>query len=90
LFAYEASKEVVSDLPTPPLPLTTAITFFTDAFLCGAFNKLSFFLDAQLPEAQVEQLCVQFSDIVLSSLCYLDYYTPTAKFCQLFRLCFTL
>ena len=33
-----------------------------DEPLCGAFNILSFFLEAQL-ELQLEQSCVQFSDM---------------------------
>jgi phage-related protein len=49
------------DFPTPPFPLTTAITFFTEEFLCGSFNKLSALRELQL-EAQLEQLCEQFSD----------------------------
>jgi hypothetical protein len=57
---------VVSDFPTPPLPLTTPIIFFILESLCGSFTILSFFLDEQDEEEQVEQLCVQFSDILLS------------------------
>ena len=34
--ALTARSEVTSDFPTPPLPLTTAITFFT--FLLYAIN----------------------------------------------------
>ena len=34
-----ASRQVTRDLPTPPFPLTTAITFFTDAPSCRYFRK---------------------------------------------------
>jgi hypothetical protein len=53
-------------LPTPPLPLATAITFFTlDAALSFAEkSKLSFLSAHFLP--QVEQSCVQFSSAMMS------------------------
>ena len=62
LWANEASREVVSDFPTPPFPLTTAIAFLMEASACGDLRKLSFVLDEQFDEHD-EQSCVQFSDI---------------------------
>ena len=64
----------MSDFPTPPLPLTTAITFLMDERACGAFKKLSVFLEAQ-SEEQLEQSCVQFSDIIFSFFKILSLYT---------------
>ena len=55
LCAYAASSEVVKDFPTPPLPLTTAITFLIDDFLCGSFKKLSFFCLSEQLLPQDEQ-----------------------------------
>ena len=53
--ALTARSEVTSDFPTPTLPLTTAITFFTFLLLsflefCGAVLSLQ-------SEPQLEQLC---------------------------------
>ena len=44
--------EVVSDLPTPPFPLTTPITFFT--LLCLFSGSIMLFLESE--EHVVEQL----------------------------------
>ena len=53
----EASRLVTRDLPTPPLPLTTAITFLTLAPSRRGLRKLSAVRSEQvLP--QVEQSCV--------------------------------
>jgi hypothetical protein len=52
-----ASIEVTSDLPTPPFPLTTAMTFLTLLISCS-FSEKSFFgsfLSAQSSE-QLPQL----------------------------------
>ena len=58
--ALTARSEVTSDFPTPPLPLTTAITFFTFLLLsflefCGAVLSLQ-------SEPQLEQLCERSLD----------------------------
>jgi hypothetical protein len=67
-FIVTASREVTSDFPTPPLPLTTAMTFFTLLILCGfAFSLTGSFLSAQ-DSPQELQLWSQFSLIVSGSL----------------------
>ena len=53
----EASRLVTRDLPTPPLPLTTAITFLTDAPSRRGLRKLSAVRSEQF-WLQVEQSCV--------------------------------
>jgi hypothetical protein len=51
-------------LPTPPLPLATAITFFMDeAWLGFAEKSNSSFLSEQFL-LHPEQLCVQFSSAI--------------------------
>ena len=75
LAALTASIEVTSDLPTPPLPLTTAITFLTlilFAFLTFCGSVLSPQSEPQLPQS-----CVHSSLIFLPLffITYnLDYY----------------
>ena len=64
LLALTASIDVTSDLPTPPLPLTTAITFLTLPLL-AFLNICGPFLDSQ-SELQLEQLPEQFSLITSS------------------------
>ena len=62
-----ASRPVTSDFPTPPLPLTTPMTFFTrlPAF-AGASKLCGFCRDAHaLPHE--EQSCVHFSAIMFTS-----------------------
>ena len=61
-----AIKEVTKDFPTPPLPLTTPMTFFTELAgsnfsrkLCGSFVLLPQFAE------HVPQLWVQFSAVSL-------------------------
>ena len=46
---------VTMDLPTPPLPETTAMTFFTCEFLLGSASRLSCLRSEQL-SPQLEQL----------------------------------
>ena len=57
LCAVTAKSAVVSDLPTPPLPLTTPMTFLIFESSCGAFLKSR---SAQSLE-QLLRSCVQFS-----------------------------
>ena len=52
----EAIRLVTRDLPTPPLPLTTAMTFFTEEPSCRLLRKSST-REAQF-SPQVEQSCV--------------------------------
>jgi hypothetical protein len=47
--------EVTVDLPTPPLPDTTAITFLTLDFAFGCASRLSFFRSPQSELLQDEQ-----------------------------------
>ena len=61
-----ARRDVTSDLPTPPFPLTTAIIFLISEKTFGSAAKLDvaafpLVRDAQF-EPQVSQLCVQFSE----------------------------
>jgi hypothetical protein len=63
--------EVTVDLPTPPLPDTTAMTFLTEDLGFNFASRLSALRSAQsLP--QVEQLPLQ--ELILNSLlyCYLS------------------
>ena len=53
----EAIRQVTRDLPTPPLPLTTAITFLTLAPGRRGLRKLSAVRSEQF-WLQVEQSCV--------------------------------
>jgi hypothetical protein len=53
-----ASMEVTVDLPTPPLPDTTAMTFFTLDLGLGAASRLSALRSAQ-SEPQLLQLPLQ-------------------------------
>ena len=53
-----ASREVTVDLPTPPLPDTTAMTFFTDAWGFKLSSRLSFLRSPQFAE-QLAQLPLQ-------------------------------
>ena len=53
----DAIRDVTRDLPTPPLPLTTAMTFLTLAPSRRFFLKLSAWRSEQFWE-QVEQSCV--------------------------------
>ena len=57
-----ASKEVTRDLPTPPLPLATAMTLRTELISCGASKKSFrlFVLEGQF-SPQLLQSWVQFS-----------------------------
>ena len=64
-----AIKDVTKDFPTPPLPLTTPITFFTELAgfnfsrkLCGSLVLLPQFAE------QVPQLWVQFSAVSLITI----------------------
>ena len=60
-FMVTASRDVTMDLPTPPLPDTTPITFLMLDSACGASWKSSGCCrEAQLL-LQVLQSCVQFS-----------------------------
>ena len=54
-----ASMEVTVDLPTPPLPETTAITFLTVALGFRLASKLSFFRSPQEELEQLAQLPLQ-------------------------------
>ena len=58
--ASTASREVTRLLPTPPLPLTTAITRPTALPSCRGLRKLSFLRLGQF-SPQEEQSLVQFS-----------------------------
>ena len=66
LFDAKAKRDVTKLLPTPPLPLTTPITFLIWLSLCGASKKLSDLRSLQFEE-QLEQSCVQLSLIFFSS-----------------------
>src|SRR5690554_2655812 len=68
LLAVTASIDVTRDLPTPPFPLTTPITFLTLLISCGFALKsvCCFFLSAH-SSAQLLQLWLQFSLILISS-----------------------
>jgi hypothetical protein len=68
-----ASMEVTVDLPTPPLPDTTAITFFTLALGFRLASKLSALRSAQ-SEPQLEQLPLQ--ELIF-------YYAPLFDLCLL-------
>ena len=62
----DAIRDVTRDLPTPPLPLTTAMTFLTLAPSRRLLRKLSAVLSAQsLP--QVEQSCVHSLILLFSA-----------------------
>jgi hypothetical protein len=76
-----ASIEVTVDLPTPPLPDTTAITFLTVALGFKAASRLSALRSAQsLP--QLEQLPLQ--ELIMNSLLIFDlaYYSAIFEMCQ--------
>ena len=57
--------DVTIDLPTPPLPLTTPITFLIWESSCGFSMRLSLVRDEQFAE-QVEQSCLHSDCSVLS------------------------
>ena len=59
-----ASRPVISDLPTPPLPLTTAITFFTELPALSLAVK-SVGWCAPLAEGQPSQLLRSQEDALL-------------------------
>ena len=74
----QAIRDVTKDFPTPPFPLTTPITFFTELAgfnfsrkLCGSFVLLPQFA-VQLPQS-----CVQFSAVSLMILSLSITYSPT-------------
>ncbi len=82
LFIITESMEVTIDLPTPPFPLTTPITFLT---LDISFN---FALMSCMRSSQVspheEQLCSQFSLIIKNllfgiAIYYINYYTTKTE-----------
>ena len=75
----EAIRLVTRDLPTPPLPLTTAMTFFTLDSGFSALRKLSAFLSAQF-SPQVEQSWVH--SLILRFLCLSFHFAKTL--CLLF------
>jgi hypothetical protein len=62
-----ASIEVTRLLPTPPLPLTTPMTFLTLLILFMGARKLSGFWREGHSSPQLEQSCVQFSLIADTS-----------------------
>ena len=69
LFILTANREVTKDFPTPPLPLTTPMTFLTE--LSGFNFSRKLFLSCVLLlqfSPQVLQLCVQFSLMVFLQL----------------------
>src|SRR5690554_765540 len=77
-----ASMDVTSDFPTPPLPLTTPITFLMLLISCGFSEKSFFFssLSAQSSE-QLLQLWLQFSLIILApSYIVFNFFCPFAIF----------
>ena len=88
-----ASKAHTEDLPTPPLPDTTAMTFFTLAPGSRLFKRLPSALAPQLL-AHEEQSCEQFSLINFSfrvaAACRNPssfdgiplYFTPSRQVCQ--------
>jgi hypothetical protein len=59
-----ASIEVTVDLPTPPLPLTTAMTFLTCDWGLASASRLSGLRSAQA-SWQLSQLPLQFSLICI-------------------------
>jgi hypothetical protein len=61
-----ASMEVTVDLPTPPLPETTAMTFFTDALGFSSASRLSALRSPQVELEQLEQFPLQ--ELILNSL----------------------
>ena len=64
-----ARREVIRDLPTPPLPLTIPITFLTE--LCAPRSTLNEVCAASLSlqlSPHDEQSCVQFSLILFTPL----------------------
>jgi hypothetical protein len=65
-----ANIEVTVDLPTPPLPDTTAITFLTLDFSFSFASKLSFLRSPQSELLQEEQFPLQelisFAPLILS------------------------
>ena len=65
--ALTASIDVTNDLPTPPFPLTTAITFFTPLLL--ALFKLCGAVRSPQSELQFPQSCVHASLILPYSSC---------------------
>ena len=73
------------DFPTPPLPLTTAITFLIRLISCGCTNRLSAFLSLQF-SLQLSQFWEQFSlmDFLLLLLHY--FIIACGKIFQLFGL----
>ena len=73
-----AREPVTKDFPTPPLPLTTPITFFTELAgfnfsrkLCGSLVLLPQFAE------HVPQLWVQFSDVSLITISLSNSYSST-------------
>ena len=87
-----ASMDVTVDLPTPPLPDTTAITFFTLDLGFKDASRLSDLRSAQ-SEPQLEQLPLQ--ELICKNAPYLYCATIICRFapcvndiCHLFRLCF--
>jgi hypothetical protein len=60
--------EVTVDLPTPPLPETTAITFFTLEWGLAFASRLSA-LRSEQSEPQVEQLPLQELIVAFNLLC---------------------
>ena len=77
-----ASMEVTVDLPTPPLPDTTAITFFTLAFSFSFARRLSAFRSPQSELEQEAQFPLQ--ELMLKTLLYqnLGYYKSVFPRCQ--------
>ena len=59
--------EVTRLLPTPPLPLTTPMTFFTRLILFMGARKLSGCWREGQSSPQLEQSCVQFSLIFFTT-----------------------
>ena len=70
----DAIRHVTRDLPTPPLPLTTAITFLTLAPGRRLLRKLSAVRSAQSCP-QVEQSCVHSLIVVFCLSVVITYYT---------------
>ena len=74
-----ASRLVTRLLPTPPLPLTTAITFFTLLNAFCASSRLSGLLRDAQSAPQLEQSCVH-SDNFLTSNCFFPYLYGFSRF----------
>ena len=81
-----AIREVTKDFPTPPLPLTTPMTFFTELAgfnfsrkLCGSLVLLPQFAE------HVPQLWVQFSAVSLITISLSNFYSPTRSVILGFR-----